>query len=89
MPRGGKRLTSFKPGQSGNPRGRPRNWAPVPQDGFADAKRINVDITPAGASSGERRQWPSAAFLAPLRRPLGDLSQNGAASASFPLASFP
>jgi hypothetical protein len=43
------------PGRSGNPRSRPRKWARVPQDGFADAIRIRLDITPAGAAELCRR----------------------------------
>jgi Family of unknown function (DUF5681) len=61
MPRGGKRSTSFKPGQSGNARGRPRKGRAlllqriVEEEGFADAVKIRLEITRAGAAELCRR----------------------------------
>jgi Family of unknown function (DUF5681) len=57
MPRGGRRSTSFKPGQSGNPHGRPRKsralllQRAMEEEGFADALKISLQITTAGAAA--------------------------------------
>jgi hypothetical protein len=57
MPRGGKRSTSWKPGQSGNRAGRPRKSRALilqrirEEEGFADAVKFNLEITPAGAAA--------------------------------------
>jgi hypothetical protein len=54
MPRGGRRSTSFKPGQSGNPRGRPKK-APIERRQVAMAGiRTCLDISPAGVSALRR-----------------------------------
>jgi Family of unknown function (DUF5681) len=61
MLRGGKRSTSFKPGQSGNPRGRPRKSRAIllkralEEEGYADSIKINLQITRAGAAELCRR----------------------------------
>jgi len=57
MPRGGRRSSSWGPGQSGNRRGRPRRsralllQPTLEEEGFADAVKIQLDITPAGAAA--------------------------------------
>jgi hypothetical protein len=45
MPRGGRRSTSFKPGQSGNPGGKPKLPPPVRQ-ALADAKALARPLAP-------------------------------------------
>jgi hypothetical protein len=59
------RLLLLRPspvGQSGNPRGRPRKWARVPQGEFTHAIRIKLDITPAGAAELCRRGLVTLGF---------------------------
>jgi uncharacterized protein DUF5681 len=52
MPRGGKRSTSWKAGQSGNPRGRPKHAVPERlQAAPRSSVRVCLDITPSGASA--------------------------------------
>ena len=52
MPRGGKRSTSFKPGVSGNPRGRPKKAVPQRLHAAPSGSiRVCLDITPSGASA--------------------------------------
>jgi hypothetical protein len=57
LPRGGRRSTSFKPGQSGNPRGRPRKsralllQRALEEEGLADAIKIQLRITTAGTAA--------------------------------------
>ena len=51
MPRGGRRSTSFKPGISGNPRGRPKRAVPKRLEAAPSGSiRVCLDITPSGAS---------------------------------------
>ena len=50
--KGGRRSTSFKPGVSGNPRGRPRKARP---DAAEAGVWITMTITPSGASALRRR----------------------------------
>ena len=50
MPRGGKRSTSFKPGVSGNPRGRPKKVAAEARQVATNVIRVCLYITPSGAS---------------------------------------
>jgi hypothetical protein len=54
MPRGGKRSTSFKPGQSGNPRGRPRRVSPEGPQVAGNGIRVCLDIAPAGVRALRR-----------------------------------
>jgi hypothetical protein len=56
MPRGGKRSTSFKPGQSGNPAGWPRKYRAlllqrIREEGFVGAIKIQLEITTAGVAA--------------------------------------
>jgi hypothetical protein len=52
MPRGGKRSTSWKAGQCGNPRGRPKHAVPERLQAAARSSvRVCLDITPSGASA--------------------------------------
>lgn len=84
MPRGGLRSTSFKPGQSGNPGGRPKRPATV------EAHQIAVDVKAAARShttaaiqtlvdamQSERASWAArvAAANALLDRGWGKASQ--------------
>lgn len=52
MPRGGRRSTSWKRGQSGNPRGRPKRALPERlQAATSGSIRVCLDIAPAGTSA--------------------------------------
>ena len=61
MPRGGKRSTSFKPGQSGNPVGSSRKQCELrrrrrnTERDFVDAVAIQLEITTAAATELCRR----------------------------------
>lgn len=61
MPRGGRRSTSWKPGQSGNPAGSSRKqWELLRrhrqvEQGFVDAIAIQLEITTAAAGELCRR----------------------------------
>ena len=52
MPRGGKRSTSFRPGVSGNPRGRPRRPATIEaRQLVADVKALARECAPEAIST--------------------------------------
>ena len=63
MSRGGKRSTSWKPGQSGNPAGSSRKqWELLRrrreiEKGFLDALAIQLEITAAAATNSAGEVW--------------------------------
>jgi Family of unknown function (DUF5681) len=92
MPKGGLRSTSFKPGQSGNPDGRPKRPETIEaRRVVADVKAAARELTPVAmdtlekAMTDQKAPWAAkiTAAIAVLDRGWGKPTQQVAANVSF------
>jgi hypothetical protein len=92
MPKGGLRSTSFRPGQPGNPHGRPRRPDTIEARRIvADVKSAARELTPVAmdtlekAMTDQKAPWAAkiTAAIAVLDRGWGKATQQVAANVSF------
>lgn len=92
MPKGGLRTTSFKPGVSGNPNGRPKRPETIEaRKVVADVKSAARELTPVAmdtlekAMTDQKAPWAAkiTAAIAVLDRGWGKPTQKVAANVSF------